>query len=701
MRTSVAAGMLTAVVVVFLAPAEFAVAGGAVRLLEGVRVDEELGAFVIRIGLTSAVRYVRHEPRVPADTLRVRLAPVGVGGWDADAGGVDALQPTSGEAGPLRSVRVERVGDEVEVELRFARTVPFEVSQGRDLRSLVVRVANPTPPPVAPPPAGAQEPGGQSAATPEVTARAAELMDAGKQAFTAGELPRAALIFDEAARMPENEYSPEALELLGLVRERAGQLAHAKAEYQEYLRRYPEGEAADRVRQRLATLTTARAVPKGPLRRRSESRPRVELNTFGDVYVGFRRESLFSDLGETLVDNSLLTDVHLDTRLRRRGVTLRSQLAASYWEGFLERGSEGRARIYSAFLEASDPSRGLAGSLGRRSASSRGVLGRYDGFQIDYSLGERFKVGAVAGFPLDTPGIEDFDPNRYMFGLSGSALGFWDALDASFFLISERDDGFTNRTAVGGELRYFSDGRMAAAFLDYDVYFQSLNVAQLIGSWQVTPQAFVSASVDYRNVPFLTLDNALIGQPVGSLHGLDNLFSQSQIEKLAEDRTSQATTISMSGSYNLSPFLQIGGDVVASRLTGTESSGGVDGFGSTDFELSYTARLVANDVLTDGDVGVFSLRYFDGTNSDLIGTSLDARYPLTRQLRLNPRLWADYRLNDFGSDMIRVIPSLRCDWRVFRFELESEVGFEWFEPLGGLDDRRLGYFLMLGARYNF
>lgn len=32
--------------------------------------------------------------------------------------------------------------------------------------------------------------------------------------------------------------------MLGLARERNGQLAHAKAEYEEYLREYPNGEGA-------------------------------------------------------------------------------------------------------------------------------------------------------------------------------------------------------------------------------------------------------------------------------------------------------------------------------------------------------------------------------------------------------------------------------------------------------------------------
>ena len=48
---------------------------------------------------------------------------------------------------------------------------------------------------------------------------------------------------------PEFPQRAQAQELLGLARERNGQLAHAKAEYEEYLRRYPQGEAADRVSQ--------------------------------------------------------------------------------------------------------------------------------------------------------------------------------------------------------------------------------------------------------------------------------------------------------------------------------------------------------------------------------------------------------------------------------------------------------------------
>lgn len=526
-------------------------------------------------------------------------------------------------------------------------------------------------------------------------------MREGRKAFTAGDYPRAALLFDEAARAPESSVSPEAHEYLALARERAGQLAHAKAQYEEYLRRYPTGEGADRVRQRLAAMSTARAAPSTPLAPRREGRPRMDVDAFGSLYAGFRRESLFTGGQELLLDNSLLTDVHLDARVRRRGRTLRSQLAASYWHGFLPDGSDGEARIYTAFLEAGEPGDTLSGSIGRRSASARGVIGRYDGVQVSYPVGERWELGAIAGFPLDTPAFADFDWKRTLAGVSASVRGLAEGLDANLFFEGQMDTSTIDRAAIGGEVRYFSKGRMLAGFLDFDVYFQSLNVAQIFGTWPVHPRLYLTGTIDYRNVPILTAQNALMGQGVGDLSGLANLFSQSEIKQLAEDRTAKSASFTLNASYQLAPDLQLAGDFVASHLSGTETSGGIEGFDGTGFEFGYSARLIANDVIAPGDLGVVTLRYFDGSHVDSIAAGFDARYPLTPDVRLNPRLWADYRFADVAGDLFRMVPSLRLDWRVMGFEIEPEAGFEWFEPIGGPNERQLGYVVSLGIRYDF
>ena len=93
-----------------------------------------------------------------------------------------------------------------------------------------------------------------STATPEEAAHAEQLVAEAEAAIAEGNNDRAVQILTNALELPVNSSTPRALELLGLTRERKGQAAHAQAEYEEYLRRYPTGEAADRVRQRLSVL---------------------------------------------------------------------------------------------------------------------------------------------------------------------------------------------------------------------------------------------------------------------------------------------------------------------------------------------------------------------------------------------------------------------------------------------------------------
>ena len=59
--------------------------------------------------------------------------------------------------------------------------------------------------------------------------------------------------------MPENRRSPEARELLGVAYQKDRQPAAAKSAYEDYLRRYPNGEGSEGVRQRLLAMETADA----------------------------------------------------------------------------------------------------------------------------------------------------------------------------------------------------------------------------------------------------------------------------------------------------------------------------------------------------------------------------------------------------------------------------------------------------------
>ena len=67
--------------------------------------------------------------------------------------------------------------------------------------------------------------------------------------------------------LPPHKHSAQAQELLGVVRERNGQFAHAKAEYEIYLKKYSKEEGVGRVRQRLAAISTAESELPGKLRK--------------------------------------------------------------------------------------------------------------------------------------------------------------------------------------------------------------------------------------------------------------------------------------------------------------------------------------------------------------------------------------------------------------------------------------------------
>jgi len=80
----------------------------------------------------------------------------------------------------------------------------------------------------------------------------------------------------------EHKYSHEALELLGLARQRKGQTAHAVATYEKYLALYPDTDGSDRVRQRLAGLLTATSAPRKNIRM-STTEERGNATTYGSL----------------------------------------------------------------------------------------------------------------------------------------------------------------------------------------------------------------------------------------------------------------------------------------------------------------------------------------------------------------------------------------------------------------------------------
>lgn len=131
------------------------------KILDDLDVTETEAGLVVRISLTTRVRYVRHYPYDSGAELRIKITPFGISSDDRDAlSRRESMVPYSD--GPLAPKEVVYEGD-IEggpyLTLFFRQKVAFEVEQGRDSRSIVVHIKEVSPENSLPPaadPAAAQ-----------------------------------------------------------------------------------------------------------------------------------------------------------------------------------------------------------------------------------------------------------------------------------------------------------------------------------------------------------------------------------------------------------------------------------------------------------------------------------------------------------------------------------------------------------------
>ena len=276
--------------------------------------------------------------------------------------------------------------------------------------------------------------------------------------------PNAIALLTKLQRQPEFPDRARAQELLGLARERAGQLAHAKAEYEEYLRRYPQGEAAERVTFRLRILRAAEAKARTGRSVGDEAGGWELSGGFGQIGAlrRFARQQWHpaSDTplppaAETDNENALFTD--LDLLARRRVATPRPRGAHSQCrlrQALRRRqrtGAAGRSRVSLASVEALDRPLGLLVRLGRQAHNEDGILGTFDGLFASWQLRPASaESNAAVGFPLEQLTVTPQTQERF----ETLALAFtppnahW---DGSLFVAQPGSTGLADRQAVGAE----------------------------------------------------------------------------------------------------------------------------------------------------------------------------------------------------------------------------------------------------------
>ena len=538
------------------------------------------------------------------------------------------------------------------------------------------------------------------------------LMDDARKSIAAGEISRAIQIYTKVLQQAEHPRMAEAQEYLALAREKNGQMAHAKAEYQRYLSLYPDTEGAIRVNQRLSALlasdrragqstVAANAKAGGRISRQNNWR----VQTYFSQY--YRRDvNQQSDQDEILSQSALYSDINFDARRRGERFDFSSRLSAGYRNDFLEEriGSGDSLRVSYAYADVADAVTGLRGRIGRQSRNSGGVLGRFDGLNLGYQFNERIQLNTVIGKPAYSSS-DGIDSSRTFYGVSANYGPILENLDLGAFYIAQDIEGVQDRQAVGTEFRYFGTNQSLWGMVDYDLAYGELASAFLQGSWRFESRFSIHGQVNRRGSPFLSTSNALIGQPVLTFQELVQIYSEDELRQLGRDRTALSTTYTVGLSYPISPKLQINADASQSTMDATPASGGVFATEESTYKY-YSGSLVASSILKEGDVSIISARLSDSDTSRVISLTFDSRYPIGRTWRINPRLRVDrrQRLADPNYEWLYT-PGIRIQYRRSqKFRIELEAGKQFVQrdtDIANLNLDRESYFINIGYQSFF
>lgn len=530
----------------------------------------------------------------------------------------------------------------------------------------------------------------------------ARLMDEAEEAMKNNELDRAVAIYEKVLSYPEHRYWQDAQELLGVARERKGETERAVAEYKVYLALFPRGEGAQRVRQRLEVLVTAQAKPMEKLARAKVEKKETEVfGSFSQFY--YRNENNTDLAGKTVSRSSVSTDLDLNVRSRAERYDARAVLNGGYEINLLKE-TKNETHLNQLYLDISARGRQASGRVGRQSLSTGGVLGRFDGGLFSYQLFKQVRANLVAGYPVQSVVLHGYETDRYFYGLNfdlGAYAGGW---DFNAFIIEQMADGMLDRRATGGEARYFRPNGSFFSLVDYDLSYEVLNTALATGTLTFDDNTTLNLSADYRKSPVLTTTNALQGQTADSLSKLLATMSADEVRGLARDRTAISRTYTLGVTKPLNEKFQVSGDVTMSNLSSTPASGGVEAVHETGNEYSYSAQVVGSSLMKEGDTSIIGLRYSDASTANTVSLSLNTRYPVERDFRVNPRLRLDYsKRASNDSKLYKVAPSLRVEYYWKRFlSVELEGAAEWtYEWVADQKDVIKDYFIVAGYRLDF
>lgn len=642
-------------------------------------------------------------------------------GAPADANGLPGIVVTD-EASSGRAANERRI------LIRLDRAVPHQVRAGRGGRTIEVvlpgmgqalTLAVATPAAGVAPAGAAPAPAALGTGGDENSASAATLLLAAQEALGRQDTNAAIDALSRLLDLPPNPSTRTAQALIGQARQQAGDAARARSEYELFLRLYPQGADADRVRTALAAL----AAPATGATRTRQVTPTTTLSgSVSTFYYGGQskvrtrefQDSLLSGLPELVTDatlaaadqKQLVTGADVNWRHRDAEVDQRFVFRDTYARDGL-RPEKSINKLSALYFEQRSFTNGTSFRLGRQSPLGGGVLGRFDGAQASYTFRPKWKASVVAGVPTDAL----LDSRRHFYGGSVEAEALLPGFGGSLYGIQQIVDGVVDRRAVGSEIRYFDGGLSATGQLDYDLMLKGLNIVSMQGTWQRADGSVVNVLYDRRTTPMLMLGNALFfSDPNLTVRPtrLADLLSGKSLQALRDQvaaTTAMATQASVGMTTPITPRWQVGADV---RYTNVGAIAPVPdilpgGLPSTGDLWSLGLQAIGTNLYSQRDTHVLIANILTGPTFKGQLLSYNNSSQITAAWLLEPSLKLYHQTDNAGVATTRWSPGLRLSWRVHpQVTLETELSTENSRTTGpNRQESSSRVFYYLGGRADF
>ena len=522
-----------------------------------------------------------------------------------------------------------------------------------------------------------------------------KIMRSAKSALKQGEYKRAVQLFSAVLSAPENKYSREALELLGVARERNDQYNHAVNIYNNYIKKYPGSRDVRRVKQRLAVLITAtkRIDKKDEKKIRIKDRP-WELG-------GSLSQSFNNNNGE---DVDIYTFLSLTGRKRNKETDLRLQFTGSRTSP-LKGHIDAEFQISEMYADVLFRDSHLSTKIGRQRSRSGGLFGRFDGFLLSYDDSASTRYNFLAGIPVGSSHDYLFDTERnkrLAYGIN-SDLSFLDkTLDLNLYALAQYNDNILDRQVLGAEARFFKRSISVFSLFDYDTSYSETNIFLLTGNWKPANNYNFFFNVDYRNNPLLTTTNALIGQTETDLGTLVSLLGEEAVRQLALDRSTTSRLVGLGLLGPWSDSTTIRGDISTTRVTSSEASGGVPAMPMVGPDYYYSLQFVTTNYFDKGDTTILQFQYSDTEVSRKVTALVTTRIPITKKLRIAPRVILSFNNLELGQNRNELRTSMRTDYKYGKqLQMDVDIGMDFSNVESEEDSALTNYYLIASYHWIF